>query len=318
MPNWDKKRADRGQKAGGSGTKSGRVGQADNNLSPDKQISLVPGHKAGENQEVRTKDGDLVAVMANTVAEARHALTVPEQRLVLWLVSQIARDDDCFRDHVLSVLEMEEILGGNNGRLYEQIEEVCDRLQTRVLEVRNFQTRERVKFNWMLRVRYQDQQGKVAMQFHPDLAPVLLQLKERFCQIPLRAVFRLRGGYSIRWLEMCHARRHVRSWTMSAGELRDWLHVAPDELVAVKDLRARAIDYPKKELDAKSHLTFTYVPKYEGRRIVGWTFTVKPNKPLDQQRPLHLHSSPAEPTEEERAAGRAHFAEIRKNLKQKP
>jgi plasmid replication initiation protein len=225
------------------------------------------------------KTGDRLAVMANTIAESRHSLTVPEQRLILWLVAQIEREEDCFREHILNVLELEEILGGNaSGTLYAEIEAAVKRLQTRVLEIR-VSSQERVSFNWLHEARYFDGEGKVRLRFHDNLKPLLLCLKERFCQIPLKSVFRLRGGYAVRWLEMLYSRRHKSSFALSVEELRDWLHVNPGDLETVAHLRSRAIDLPKRELDQKSDLSFSYKPKKEGRRIIGWTFTVRENKP---------------------------------------
>lgn len=225
-----------------------------------------------------SKNGDLIAVMANTVAEARHMLTVPEQRLILWLVAQIEREDDCLREHTLSISEFSGILGSNSGNLYGRMEEACDRLQKRVLELRVSPARRR-KINWMHRVEYLDSEGKIILRFHDDLKPVLLQLRERFCQIPLRAVFQLHGGYSIRWLEMLHSRRHQGSFYMTVEELRDWLHIEPGELAKPFNLWSRAIDYPRKDLDKKSPLTFRDEPRRIGRKVIGWTFTVVDNRP---------------------------------------
>jgi plasmid replication initiation protein len=236
------------------------------------------------------KSGELIAVMANAIAESRHSLTVPEQRIILWLVSQIEREDDALKEHTLSVLEFEEILGGENtsGTLYERIEQAVDRLQSRVLEIRTGPN-ERTKFNWLHLARYLEGEGKVRLQFHDLLKPVLLQLRERFCQIPLRAIFKMRGGYAIRFLERLYSRRHEGSFALSIPELRDWLHIEPEELQRTDNLQARAIDVPKRELDAKSALTFTYKPKKEGRRIVGWVFTIRENKPAKKAR---LKSTP--------------------------
>jgi len=89
---------------------------------------------------------------------------------------------------------MQEIVGGNNGRIYEQFESVCDRLLTRMLELRYDDKLERVKFNWMHEVMYKDGEGRITLRFHDRLKPLLLKLKERFSQIPLKVVFKLRGG----------------------------------------------------------------------------------------------------------------------------
>ncbi|MDB6134355.1 MAG: repB [Verrucomicrobiales bacterium] len=222
--------------------------------------------------------GDLIAVMANTVAEARHALTVPEQRLILWLIAQIDREDDVLREHKLSVLEFAEILGGNNNRLYDQMEAACKQLNSRVLEIRTG-PKTRVAFHWMQQVQYLEDECSIALQFHINLEPVLLQLRERFCQIPIRTAFQLRSGYAIRWLEMLHSRQHQRTFYLTVEELRDWLHIEPGELQRIVHLNQRAIDYPRKELDAKSPLTFTSESKKVGRKVVGWKFTVIDNKP---------------------------------------
>lgn len=229
--------------------------------------------------DVKHYTGSQIAVVANSMAEARHELSVPEQRLVLWLVAQIEKADDCFQEHSLDVQVMEQILGSNNGRIYEQIRQVCHSIQKRVLEIQVPGEKKRKSFNWLHLVTYHDGEGRVSMRFHDELAPYLLRLREHFCQIPLVPVFRLRGGYSVRWLEMLCAKKFRGSWVMTVEELREWLHIEPTGLESVKDLRVKAIDTPKRELDQKSELTFTYEPHLIGRRITGWTFTVQSNKP---------------------------------------
>ncbi|MDB6133052.1 MAG: repB [Verrucomicrobiales bacterium] len=130
---------------------------------------------------------ELIAVMANTVSEAYHALTVPEQRLVLWMMTQITGEDDALRKYSMGVNEFAEILGSNNGRLYEQMEAVCQRLHTRTLKVRTGR-RGYILFYWM---HYMYLESRIALQFHEDLKPVLLQLRERLCQVPIKDVTRL-------------------------------------------------------------------------------------------------------------------------------
>lgn len=241
------------------------------------------------------KSGELIVVFANSVAEARHSLTVPEQRLILWLVAQIEREDDCLREHTLSIGQMKEILGREDtGALYNQIEQAVKRLQTRVLEIRTG-PKERTTFNWLHRARYLDGEGKIQLQFHDDLKPVLLQLKARFCQIPLNSILRLRGGYAIKWLELLHARKHVGTFVLTIAELRDWLHIDDGELQRTDNLQARAIVHPQKELNAKSPLAFTFKPQKIGRRITGWIFKVKKNKPRPVPVKRKKGVSPVEP-----------------------
>jgi plasmid replication initiation protein len=64
---------------------------------------------------------------------------------------------------------------------------------TRVLELRDDEKRERIKFNWMHDVMYKDGLGCITLRFHDHLKPLLLNLKERFSMIPLKTVFKLLG-----------------------------------------------------------------------------------------------------------------------------
>jgi plasmid replication initiation protein len=261
-----------------------------------------------------SRTGERLAVMANTVAEARHTLTVPEQRLILWLVARIEREDDALKEHTLSVLEFEEILGGDHGQLYGQMAEAVKRLNTRVLGIRTG-ARSYKEFHWLHHAEYLEGEGKVRLQFHDLLKPVLLQLRERFCAVPLKAVFQLHGGYAIRWLEMLYSRKHQGSFSMTAEELRDWLHIEPEQLQRIDNLQARAIEYPRRDLDKKSPLTFSYKPRKEGRRITGWTFTVLENRPKPVKRKKTSAARKAPPPAAEDGEQRGRYVSGLRSLK---
>jgi plasmid replication initiation protein len=83
----------------------------------------------------------------------------------------------------------------------------------------------------------------------------------------------------------------------------------------VKDLRQRAIDVAKAELDKKADLSFTYKPAKAGRRITGWTFKVKKNHPRPVQRQLPLRATELEPSPEEIAKGRASLAALKAQIR---
>jgi plasmid replication initiation protein len=266
---------------------------------------------------VKKPNGERIVVWANTVVEARYSLSVPEQRLILWLASQIERDDNNLKEHTVGVLEMQELAGTNNGRIYEQFEEMCTRLQGRVLEIQLDEAKRR-KINWLDHSDYNDGEGTVTLRFDDRLRPALLELRERFAAIPLKTVFKLRGGYAIRWYEMLVSKKYLGSFSMSVSELRDWLHIEEDELSAVKDLRKRAIDVSKAELDAKADLTFRYEPIKSGRRVTGWKFKIKTNQPAPIQRQLPLRPEPEltpEEAAEAKAARRAAIEELRRRIR---
>ena len=92
---------------------------------------------------------------------------------------------------------------------------------------------------------------------------------------------------------------------MSVEELRAWLEIEEHALPSVKNLRKRAIDVSKAELDKKADLTFTYKPTKTGRRITGRTFKVKKNQPRPVKRQLPLRDHEPDHTPEVKAKGLA-------------
>ena len=75
---------------------------------------------------MKKANGELVAVMANQIARARHALKVQEQRLFLWLVGQVNPfDDEDLQPLRLSVADYAALFGRQGqGSIYQELEEV--------------------------------------------------------------------------------------------------------------------------------------------------------------------------------------------------
>lgn len=61
---------------------------------------------------MKKSNGEMVAVMANQIARARHALKIQEQRLFLWLVGQVDPfEDKEFEPVRLSVTDYAALFG---------------------------------------------------------------------------------------------------------------------------------------------------------------------------------------------------------------
>ncbi len=163
-----------------------------------------------------SRNGDKIVVWANAVVDARYSLSVPEQRLILWLAAQIEREDDALEYRTIGVLEMEELAGRDGapgGNIYKRLEAVCEKLMTRVLHIcLDEKTGKRSTIHWVHRCDYNDNEGTITLRFDDELKPALLQIKTLFAQIPLKTVFKLRGGYAIRWYEMLKAKE--RGWVL--------------------------------------------------------------------------------------------------------
>ena len=268
----------------------------------------------GSLARMRKKSGELICVMANQVAEARHRLTVQEQRMVLWLIAQIEPKDKDFLTHTLAVREFEKFTGTANGRLYEQTKSVATGLLRAVLEIREPGERSGVRFQWFSEVKYHDGQGTLTVRFHEQLRPFLLELKSRFTQLQLSQALKLRGGYSIRFYELIKARQGLKRFEMTVDELRHWAGLEDGEMPRMVDLRRFVIDAAKRELDAKADLTFQVEQLRTGRAVAGFAFRVRKNTPAKRARKPATAPEAVQVDETTRRAGKAALAQIRASL----
>jgi plasmid replication initiation protein len=233
---------------------------------------------------MKKANGELVAVMANQVARARHALKVQEQRLFLWLVAQVNPfgEDERFEPLRLSVADYAALFGRDGqGSVYEQLEEITAGLLSKVLEIDFPGERRRRKFQWLSQADYLDGEGTVVVRLHEAMKPFILALKKEFARVPLLEVLQLRSRYAVAFYQMCCSwyGSAGRSWTLTIEELREWLHIEEGELVRVGHLKSRVINQAKKELDQKSRISFKAEALKDGQKIVAWKFRVIDNKP---------------------------------------
>ena len=263
---------------------------------------------------MRKKNGELVCVMANQIAEARHRLTVQEQRMILWLIAQIEPKDKDFLSHTLAVQEFEKLTGSTSGRLYEQTKSVATGLLRAVLEIREPGERSGVRFQWFSDVRYHDGTGTLTVRFHELLRPYLLELKSRFTQLALDQALKLRGGYAIRFYELLASRQGLKRFTMTVEELRHWAGLQEGEMSRTNDLGRFVIEAAKRELDAKADLTFDVEQLHTGRQVAAFAFRVRKNRPAKRTRKPAMAPEALEADEHARKAGAARLRDLRTSL----
>ena len=87
------------------------------------------------------KDTDLV-VKSNTLVSSRYKLEWSEHRLVLFLISKIDKDDEDFKEYVVSVSNMAKLMGLTDrdknlgGGFYQRMEQAIQSLMSRVVTIR--------------------------------------------------------------------------------------------------------------------------------------------------------------------------------------
>ena len=171
---------------------------------------MVDGKKRRELREFYVvKSNDLIR-------KARYNMTVQQQKLILYAISKIKRNDspDPKRRYELSIDEVCSVMGleyDTGGTYYKRIKEDLLKLTSRIWV--QFPDKSEGTVSWLSDAYIMPLSGTVEITFHEKMIPYLFELQSRYTQYQLYEVLTLKGKYSIRLYEL------LRSYIMQ-DELR--------------------------------------------------------------------------------------------------
>jgi len=120
-----------------------------------------------------------VAVIHNKLARAQSDLSALGMRIMVLLATRVKQDHDLLK-HTLKVQEYKARLGLTGGSAYNTLEQVADEMLKSLVEVEDFVEGSRTKFQILSRAKYYDRDGIIELQFHEDMRPFLVDLREHF------------------------------------------------------------------------------------------------------------------------------------------
>ena len=170
---------------------------------------MVDGKKKRELQEYYVvKSNDLIQ-------KARYNMTVQQQKLILYCISKIKRNDPPEKRYELSIDEVCSVMGleyDTGGIYYRRIRDDLIKLTSRIWV--QFPDKSEGTVSWLSDAYMIPLSGTVEIKFHERMTPYLFELQNRYTQYQLAEVLTLKGKYSIRLYEL------LRSYIMQ-DELRE-------------------------------------------------------------------------------------------------
>ena len=195
---------------------------------------------------------------SNQLIEANYTsqLSEREQKIILYIVSKVQKDDEDFQTYTLSIGQFTNMMGLKRPK-YEELREITKRLLSKVIEIK----RESgvLQTQWLSTAEYNQWQGTIDFTFHPKMKPFLLYLKKEFTSYKLINIMRLSGRYSIRIYELMKKWERLKKTEFSIQELRLMLGIQ-NKYNDYSNFRKRVLDPAKKELDEKTDISFDYEP----------------------------------------------------------
>lgn len=231
---------------------------------------LLPSKVTGYQVDSQDRPpGDRWITMSNALVRAGHGLALSEKRLVAIAISKLdsvkvsAPGGRVPRIHV-SAAEYSELSEVASSTAYEALEKAGTALMRDAISMYEPEWMRRkkstksgdgekpvvVKMPWVITSKYVPNEGRIEMEFHPDVVPFLLGLKKQFTTYQLKQTSTLRSIYSWRLLELL-SRFKTNGWAEYTIEDFKISMDVPDGLSDFSQIKRRVIDPAMKELQEK-------------------------------------------------------------------
>lgn len=229
--------------------------------------------EAGDRQVMLIRKG-------NDLINARHELTVNENRLILLTLTQILPSDEDFKPYRLKIADFVDYTSTNNKAMYDRARQITKSLMGKVLEIP--QDNGHLQVSFISRARYERGKGYVELSFDPVLKPYLLQLKERYTQYDVRNILPLQSFYSQRIYELLKQYARIGERRMAVDDLREILRLssAYDHYGSFKK---RVILQAQRELGENTDLSFEFTEIKTGRKVTHLHFRIEDRSLLSQR-----------------------------------
>lgn len=231
-------------------------------------------------EEIQVKtDRTALVVRHNKLIESKHTLSLPERRFMLWIVSQIRKEDKDLHTYRISVSDFVEFAGlEKNDSYYPRIVALADKLVQKSLGIKDKEKRIYEAFSWFHHIKYKWGEGVLEATLHPNLKPYLLQLKEQYTAITLEYAMLLRSSYSHRIYDLLKQYESIGSRTLNLTELREFM-MLENRYPVYRDFRRYVLEVAQKEINEKTDISFDFKPVKSGRKIASILFTIHTKKP---------------------------------------
>ena len=219
-------------------------------------------------------------------------LVINEQRLVLYMLALVEKDDEDFKTYKVSIQELGNVLGVKHKDLYKQFDAATSGLMSKIIKWTEAPYTENEmlhKMTWCSYAGIAQGQGFVQISFDPHLKPFLLALKGHFTLYELRAVIRLKNHYSLRlyqflkYNEGIARRTRNKSIVVSVEWLQQYLGIENNSYKAYGSFKQRILVPARKDIQQKTDLLFDFEQQKEGRSVKRLEFIWRHNPDYDQQ-----------------------------------
>lgn len=226
----------------------------------------------------------LVVKANELIQKSRFNLSTQQQKMVLYLISQINQNDDEFKLYKFKVKDFCKMcdIKSDSGTIYQQLREQIKTISDKSLWIR-LENGKDTLLRWIEKPYIDEKSGTIEIKLDRDMKPFLLQLKENFTQYELAYTLRFKSKYSIRlyeYIQSIHYNKLERyTKAVSVDELKVLLNAEKYSLF--KDFNSRVLKTALKEINEYSEKRVDIEYIKENKKVISIKFIIENKNPYE-------------------------------------
>jgi plasmid replication initiation protein len=206
---------------------------------------------------------ELVVKSNDLIRNTRYELTEQEQKLIIFLISKISKDETAIPTIQVRLREYCEVAGieysgGAISHIKKNIQEIADKSWW--IPIKN---QKQKLFRWIDTAEIDGETVEISLS--QSLTPYLVELRKDFTKYSLMDVLVLRGKYTIRLYELFRSYLWQGYWIVDVDELRSIINC--DSYNAFKEFNRNVLKYSIDEINGYTGLFITYETIKFGRSV---------------------------------------------------
>lgn len=155
------------------------------------------------NNKISVLRNKTVVKANDLIQKSRFNLSLQQQKIILYLISQIKYDDEEFKLYEFSIVDFCKVCGidADSGKNYADLKSAIQEIANKSIWVKLENGKETL-LRWIDKPYIDSGSGTIQIKLDNDMKPYLLQLKEKFTRYELIYTLHFKRKYSIRLYEL--------------------------------------------------------------------------------------------------------------------
>lgn len=218
---------------------------------------------------------EMVVKSNNLIRKTRYQLTEQEQKIIIYLISQIDINDKETKTITMTTKKYIDLLGINSSGInYERIKDSIKNLSNKSWWI-PIEEHKELLFRWVDTAIME--KGNITIRLSSSLEPYIIGLKENFTQYELINALVLKSKYSIRLYELFKSYLWQHSWTIDIEELKEILNCNSYNNL-FKEFNRNVIKKSIDEINKYTDLNITTNYIKQGRNVISLQFNISEKK----------------------------------------